>query len=93
MLLPHDFIAFASLTLRTKTQKYANLHDIAFMLNVFTQMPLQYFVEAGTIAVRRVRKEDLRHVAKATGATAVFVDSFCCNDANFDYLIAPIINS
>lgn len=34
----------------------------------------QYFVEAGAIAVRRVRKEDLRHVAKATGATLV---SFC----------------
>ena len=31
----------------------------------------QYFVEAGGIAVRRVRKEDLCHVAKATGATAV----------------------
>lgn len=31
----------------------------------------QYFVEAGAIAVRRVRKEDLRHVAKATGATSV----------------------
>lgn len=35
-------------------------------LNIF-----QYFVEAGAIAVRRVRKEDLRHVAKATGATMV----------------------
>lgn len=32
-------------------------------------MALKYFVEAGAIAVRRVRKEDLRHVAKATGAT------------------------
>ena len=32
---------------------------------------MQYFVEAGAIAVRRVRKEDLRHVAKATGATQV----------------------
>ncbi|KAL5071838.1 hypothetical protein RYX36_022725 [Vicia faba] len=31
----------------------------------------QYFVEAGAIAVRRVRKEDMRHVAKATGATMV----------------------
>ncbi|GMN56335.1 hypothetical protein TIFTF001_025447 [Ficus carica] len=30
-----------------------------------------YFVEAGAIAVRRVRKEDMRHVAKATGATLV----------------------
>ncbi|KAJ0837804.1 putative chaperonin TCP-1, chaperonin Cpn60/TCP-1 family, groEL-like apical domain superfamily [Helianthus annuus] len=34
-------------------------------------MALKYFVEAGAIAVRRVRKEDLRHVAKATSATAV----------------------
>lgn len=32
----------------------------------------QYFVEAGAIAVRRVRKEDMRHIAKATGATMVF---------------------
>ncbi|MCI03595.1 T-complex protein 1 subunit alpha-like, partial [Trifolium medium] len=32
-------------------------------------MALKYFVEAGAIAVRRVRKEDMRHVAKATGAT------------------------
>ncbi|KAF4396516.1 hypothetical protein F8388_005786 [Cannabis sativa] len=31
----------------------------------------EYFVEAGAIAVRRVRKEDMRHVAKATGATLV----------------------
>ncbi|CAL0329901.1 unnamed protein product [Lupinus luteus] len=34
-------------------------------------MALKYFVEAGAIAVRRVRKEDMRHVAKATGATMV----------------------
>ncbi|QCD84547.1 T-complex protein 1 subunit alpha [Vigna unguiculata] len=34
-------------------------------------MALKYFVEAGAIAVRRVRKEDMRHVAKATGATLV----------------------
>ncbi|XP_031114012.1 T-complex protein 1 subunit alpha [Ipomoea triloba] len=34
-------------------------------------MALKYFVEAGAIAVRRVRKDDLRHVAKATGATVV----------------------
>ncbi|CAA2945099.1 T-complex 1 subunit alpha [Olea europaea subsp. europaea] len=38
-------------------------------------MALKYFVEAGAIAVRRVRKEDLRHVAKATGATvSTFAD-------------------
>ncbi|KAG6507782.1 hypothetical protein ZIOFF_033134 [Zingiber officinale] len=35
-----------------------------------------YFVEAGAIAVRRVRKEDLRHVAKATGATVVHSRQF-----------------
>ncbi|CAM6098749.1 unnamed protein product [Calypogeia fissa] len=34
-------------------------------------MSLKYFVEAGAIAVRRVPKEDMRHVAKATGATQV----------------------
>ncbi|KAI9121155.1 hypothetical protein K1719_008188 [Acacia pycnantha] len=34
-------------------------------------MALKYFVGVGAIAVRRVRKEDMRHVAKATGATLV----------------------
>lgn len=34
-------------------------------------MSLKYFVEAGAIAVRRVRKDDLRHIAKASGATMV----------------------
>ncbi|XP_022144491.1 T-complex protein 1 subunit alpha [Momordica charantia] len=34
-------------------------------------MALKYFVETGAIAVRRVKKEDMRHVAKATGATMV----------------------
>ncbi|TXG62599.1 hypothetical protein EZV62_009593 [Acer yangbiense] len=35
-------------------------------------MALKYFVGAGAIAVRRVRKEDMRHIAKATGATMVY---------------------
>ncbi|KAL6053056.1 Alpha subunit of chaperonin-containing T-complex [Balamuthia mandrillaris] len=30
---------------------------------------LKYFVEAGAMAVRRCKKEDLRHIARATGAT------------------------
>ena len=34
-------------------------------------MALKYFVEAGAIACRRVTKEDLRRVAKATGATII----------------------
>ncbi|CAL5331367.1 unnamed protein product [Camellia sinensis] len=36
-----------------------------------TKMKLGCFVEAGAIAVRRVRKVDIRQVAKATGATVV----------------------
>ncbi|GAB2270781.1 hypothetical protein Dimus_005648 [Dionaea muscipula] len=32
-------------------------------------MTLKYFVQAGAITVRHVRKEDMRHVAKTTGAT------------------------
>jgi len=32
---------------------------------------VQYFVEANAIALRRVSKEDMRHIAKATGATQV----------------------
>jgi T-complex protein 1 subunit alpha len=32
-------------------------------------MALKYFVEAGAIAVRRCKKEDLRRIAKLTGGT------------------------
>ncbi|GMP42807.1 hypothetical protein CsSME_00012417 [Camellia sinensis var. sinensis] len=38
---------------------------------LFTLQLFQCFVEAGAIAVRRVRKVDIRQVAKATGATVV----------------------
>lgn len=31
-------------------------------------MAMKHFVEAGCMAVRRVKKEDIRHIAKATGA-------------------------
>lgn len=51
------FVIFSSI-------KFANMSLISSRL-------FQYFVEAGAIAVRRVRKDDLRHVAKATGATMV----------------------
>lgn len=42
---------------------------------------MQYFVEAKAIALRRVSKEDMRHIAKATGATQVHIvlfSSFIC---------------
>ncbi|RWW54766.1 hypothetical protein BHE74_00038634 [Ensete ventricosum] len=46
--------------------------EVKYPIKVFFVLMLsQYFVEAGAIAVRRVRKDDLRHVAKATGATVV----------------------
>ncbi|URD80813.1 T-complex protein 1 subunit alpha [Musa troglodytarum] len=45
---------------------------------------LAYFVEAGAIAVRRVRKEDLRHVAKATGATVVTTFADMEGEETFD---------
>ncbi|XP_043700697.1 T-complex protein 1 subunit alpha [Telopea speciosissima] len=47
-------------------------------------MALKYFVEAGAIAVRRIRKEDLRHVAKATGATMVSTFADMEGEETFD---------
>ncbi|KAG8065640.1 hypothetical protein GUJ93_ZPchr0004g39810 [Zizania palustris] len=47
-------------------------------------MSLKYFVEAGAIAVRRVRREDLRHVAKATGATMVTTFADMEGEETFD---------
>lgn len=47
-------------------------------------MALKYFVEAGAIAVRRVRKEDIRHVAKATGASVVSTFADMEGEETFD---------
>lgn len=47
-------------------------------------MALKYFVEAGAIAVRRVRKEDMRHIAKATGATVVSTFADMEGEETFD---------
>nr|XP_009380486.1 PREDICTED: T-complex protein 1 subunit alpha [Musa acuminata subsp. malaccensis] len=47
-------------------------------------MSLKYFVESGAIAVRRVRKDDLRHVAKATGATVVTTFADMEGEETFD---------
>ncbi|KAH7576266.1 hypothetical protein JRO89_XS01G0024700 [Xanthoceras sorbifolium] len=43
-----------------------------------------YFVEAGAIAVRRVRKDDMRHIAKATGATMVSTFADMEGEETFD---------
>ena len=45
--------------------------NVVFTTKGIDDMALKYFVEAGAIACRRVRPEDLRRIAKATGATVV----------------------
>ena len=45
---------------------------------------LKEFVEAGAMAVRRCRKEDLRRIAKATGATLVSTLSDLNGDEKFE---------
>lgn len=45
---------------------------------------LKYFVEAGVLAVRRVPKDDLKRIAKATGATVVGVLADMEGDESFD---------
>lgn len=42
---------------------------------------LKYFVEHGAMAVRRVKKNDLKRIAKATGAT--FLTSLCNMDGMY----------
>lgn len=39
------------------------------MAAFFIGVCVQYFVEASAMAVRRVKKSDLKRIAKATGAT------------------------
>ncbi len=45
---------------------------------------LKYFVEAGAMAVRRVAKEDLKRIAKATGATMALTLSNMEGEEAFD---------
>src|ERR1700742_4164221 len=45
---------------------------------------LKEFVEAGAIAVRRCRKEDLRRIAKATGGTLVSTLANLEGEESFD---------
>ncbi|KAG8391585.1 hypothetical protein BUALT_Bualt01G0202800 [Buddleja alternifolia] len=58
--------------------------DYDKLLNPMLTFEDSYFVEAGAIAVRRVRKDDLRHVAKATGATAVSTFADMEGEETFD---------
>ena len=49
---------------------------------------LKYFVEAGAIAVRRVTKEDMKCIAKATGGQAVATMSDIWKEMKFSTLQA-----
>lgn len=44
----------------------------------------QYFVEAGAMAVRRVKKADLKRIAKATGAT--YLTSLTNMEGNWNFI-------
>lgn len=43
--------------------------NVVLVTEGIDDMCLKYFVEAGAMAVRRVKKDDLRRIARATGAT------------------------
>lgn len=45
---------------------------------------LKYFIEAGAMAVRRVTKEDMKRIARATGATMVLTLANMEGDESFD---------
>nr|CAB3462233.1 unnamed protein product [Digitaria exilis] len=77
---------------KTQTQTNAHVLDSASMQprNIYERsganvvlttkgiddIALKHFVEAGIVAVRRVRKRDMHHVSKATGATMVTFADF-----------------
>ncbi|KAG6504955.1 hypothetical protein ZIOFF_037303 [Zingiber officinale] len=75
--------AGANVVLTTKGIDDMSLKACFSFLNLLKDLS-QYFVEAGAISVRRVRKEDLRHVAKATGATVVTTFADMEGEETFD---------
>lgn len=67
-----------NLGLEKKFQKFVSW----FILGI-DDLCLKYFVEAGAMGVRRVKKVDLKRIAKATGAT--FLTSLSNMDGNKSY--------
>lgn len=45
--------------------------NVIFTTKGIDDLCLKFFVEAGVMAVRRCKKDDLRRIAKATGATLI----------------------
>ncbi len=58
--------------------------NVIFCSKGIDDMALKYFVEAGAIACRRVPKEDLKRVARATGATVLSSLSDMDGNESFD---------
>jgi len=58
--------------------------NVVFTTKGIDDMSLKYFVEAGAIACRRVTKDDMRRIAKATGATPVLTFADMDGNESFD---------
>lgn len=61
--------------------KKIHLHKMKYDPNIEY---FQYFVEAGAMAVRRVKKADLKRIAKATGAT--YLTSLTNMEGNWNFI-------
>lgn len=58
--------------------------NVVFTTKGIDDMVLKLFVERGAMAVRRCKKEDLRRIAKATGATLISTLSDLNGDEKFE---------
>ncbi|KAL4909288.1 hypothetical protein BDW74DRAFT_79642 [Aspergillus multicolor] len=58
--------------------------NVVFTTKGIDDMVLKLFIEKGAMAVRRCKKEDLRRIAKATGATLVSTLSDLNGDEKFE---------
>lgn len=59
---------FCSKLMELINLKIIKMYMISIILKLRNILLFQYFVEAGAMAVRRVKKADLKRIAKATGA-------------------------
>lgn len=58
--------------------------NVVFTTKAIDDMVMKMFVEAGVMAVRRAKREDLRRIAKATGATLISTMSNLNGDEVFE---------
>lgn len=67
----HCFHSEADITIERVRKILASGANVILTTKGIDDLCLKEFVEAGAMAVRRCKKEDLRRIAKATGATLV----------------------